>query len=746
MSHITSATPPRHPKDPCQAPPKNGNPTHPKTTSKPASSRRRDKPQLSCNHCRRRKSKCDRQRPCSHCSTRNLSCAYPENLANMTPSGPSSAGLSVHERIVQLERLVMSVIPDPAQKPNGHPIANVATLPELTPVEIPVGARSECGSMRIDDSELQYVGGDHWVAILDGIADLKDQLDREEQLRLAQVPLDGVTEHVIGNNADVANAQPSGAFLLYGCRPASREEILSSLPPKHAVDRYVSRYFNYLDLVASAAVHGPSFLREYHAFWLDTSSAPIIWVGLLFSMICLACLASEPLEGSEADALSLQIHSYREKTVQCLTLGKYTKPGPYVLETVINYVYVEFGINPDANKDMWFLLALEVNLAKRMGYHRDPSHFSGISPFQGEMRRRLWATVLMSDVLISNQMGMQRMISDWQYDTLEPRNLNDDEFDKDTTELPSSRSETELTTTLGIIARTRMLKALGTIADIMDAVKPWKNSEVMRVDRILHEAVESIPFPLKMKPMAASLTDSPQVIVARLFIKHMFFKGQIMLHRRFCYMSSPQNQIDSSYSQRACLDASIGSLEIQHILDEETRPGGQLCTMRWRVTSIMNHQFLTATMFLCSLLYPGRAVEREDETRTALLKARTIWIRRSSFSKEAQRAADTVSLVLSRASEDGKSIGKSTRGVQAQRLRQVPTAKVANAGPGSEDADMLPVAGPMDLHGADQLAMPDFMATLMPSDLHDPNSSFDILDQTMLPDGWMAFVDWPESG
>lgn len=376
-------------------------------------------------------------------------------------------------------------------------------------------------------------------------------------------------------------------------------------------------------------------------------------------MICLACLASDPPDGTEVEQQSLQVNLYREKIVQCLVMGEYTKCGPYALETVINYVYVEFCISVDADKDIWFLFALEVNLARRMGYHRDPCHFPGISPFRGEMRRRLWATVLMSDILISNQMGMPRMISDWQYDTAEPRNLNDADFDEDTVELPQSRPETEHTTALGIIARRRMLKALGMIADLTSAVQPCSYAEVMRVDKLFHEAAASIPPPLQMKPMAASVTDSPQVIMARLFIRHMFYKGQVMLHRRFLYMRSPsQNEDIYEYSRKACLDASLEALAIQHILDEETCPGGQLHTMRWRVTSIMNHQFLTATMILCSLLYHEQTLQREDEIRGALQRARTVWMRRSSTSKEAKKATEAINIVLSRTGKDQEGDGR----------------------------------------------------------------------------------------
>jgi hypothetical protein len=163
----------------------------------------------------------------------------------------------MHDRLVQLERLVMSVMSNSAAVANMNANNDVG-MPQLVPTptdtmpgDTPIDERSECGSMRISASELRYIGGDHWVAILEGIADLKDHVDREEQLRLAESP--GQTADDLEDSSGNSNAPGrDGAFLLYGrCRPTSRDDILSALPPRYAVDRYISRYFNYLDLVSS---------------------------------------------------------------------------------------------------------------------------------------------------------------------------------------------------------------------------------------------------------------------------------------------------------------------------------------------------------------------------------------------------------------------------------------------------------------------------------------------------------------
>jgi hypothetical protein len=98
--------------------------------------------------------------------------------------------------------------------------------------------------MFITPSESRYVGGDHWVAILDSIADLKDHFHRDERLRLA----DGLD---LVQDSDSSPTRSNHALLLYGNgAPVSRAELLAALPAKNAVDRYISRYFNRLDSVS----------------------------------------------------------------------------------------------------------------------------------------------------------------------------------------------------------------------------------------------------------------------------------------------------------------------------------------------------------------------------------------------------------------------------------------------------------------------------------------------------------------
>lgn len=176
-----------------------------------------------------------------------------------------------------------------------------------------------------------------------------------------------------------------------------------------------------------------------------------MWIGLLFAIMCFSSMLLQRNGDHDPGALppnaenTLLVRSYREKVVQCLTLGKYTRGGENVLQTLILYVAIEHFLQEDSDFGTHLLLSMIINIAMRMGYHRDPKNFPVISPFDGEMRRRTWAALYQANLIFASQMGLPSILKDNQIDTEEPHNLADSDFDEGTTELPPSRPETEVT-------------------------------------------------------------------------------------------------------------------------------------------------------------------------------------------------------------------------------------------------------------------------------------------------------------
>lgn len=73
-----------------------------------------------------------------------------------------------------------------------------------------------------------------------------------------------------------------------------------------------------------------------------------------------------------------------------------------------------------------------MHMAMQIGLHRDPKHLRAISVLQGELRRRLWITILEFVVQSSLDTSMPPRISFDEFDTEPPSNINDEELDEST--------------------------------------------------------------------------------------------------------------------------------------------------------------------------------------------------------------------------------------------------------------------------------------------------------------------------
>ena len=399
---------------------------------------------------------------------------------------------------------------------------------------------------------------------------------------------------------------------------------------------------------------------------------PVMWVGLLFAMISLSTQFQQtflaPTHGMSVSGHStplLQVPGgqtttdvFREAIIRCLKLGHYTKGGPYVLETLILYFLVEILPLKEVDIGIWVLVGSIVQVATHMGYHRDPIHFPGISPFAAEMRRRVWAMIIQLDFSISTQMGLPRLIKEGQTDTANPRNLADSDFDELTEDLPPSRPEQEVTPILYTLAKLRILSVGIRVADLATSPRPYSYDIVTELDKKIGQAQEALPSSMKWESLASSLTLPPHVLMQRIWLEIFVQRLKIVLHKKF--LASPRSQQQSyAYSRSACLAAAMKILEFHHLVDEETQLEGRLYHVRWRVSTACTHEFLLATSVLCLYLqvynegqgdqHSGQqALETTqiERIRQLLRVSQGIWLRLSAESTEARKAAAALQYVL----------------------------------------------------------------------------------------------------
>ena len=379
--------------------------------------------------------------------------------------------------------------------------------------------------------------------------------------------------------------------------------------------------------------------------------------------MCLSTQRQQRTENPADPDTLMRVHIFREHTVHCLVLGQFTKGGPHVLETLIIHCISEVSMCKEAEIGLWLLLGMLVQLALSLGYHRDPQNFSHISPFAGEMRRRVWVAIVQMDLRLSSQMGLPRLLKSQQCDTSEPRNLLDSDFDEACVVLPPSRPETEVTPVLYGLAKNRIDSIGSLISDLVADTSEHLLPEIMDLDRKLHEAEASLPPIFQWQPLSQSLMMSPQIVLHRLLLQLSMQRLVIWLHRKYLAASYAEERYE--YSRNACVRAAIKILEFQQLVNDETQLDGLLYSVRWLLTPQRQYVFLLGMSVLCYYVQLMKSATNapldRDKILDLLRNTYPMWLRLSNVSQDARKAAEHLSLLLGfRDQQDGAPLAKET--------------------------------------------------------------------------------------
>ncbi|KAL4796336.1 hypothetical protein BDV19DRAFT_378315 [Aspergillus venezuelensis] len=448
---------------------------------------RRNRVPLSCEACRSRKLKCNREKPCQNCIARAETCHFKRSTTGVL-SAPAKDrnGEAMRQRLDHLEDMVKKLI-------DQHP-----AMPQPM-----------TGTMSCDRS----------------VNKLKEVWNE------AQDEADAMPS--LSNSVD-------GTSLLFNqVERVDMQTILNTLPLKAEADRLLRWFFDRdnFPIAVPPIIHHETFMREYEQHWSNPPETSIMWIGLLFSIFGITMLASQ-FGGMQFEGTSEErFHLYRLRTAQCLLMGDIAKCVPYTIETLRFNATAELNRKDDNNRGLWIMTGVIVRAAVNMGYHRDPNRTPSISVFQGEYRRRVWLSVLSMDEVASFLSGFPRMTASLNADTKEPRSLHDWELNKEMTVLPPSRPPSESTPGTYLIVKGRLFHALGEIIDFINGPNPENYDRVMEIDRLLHETWSNIPpyMKLEYKQLDNTKLKSP-ADYSNLQLVCMYHHGVCRLHRRFIRM------------------------------------------------------------------------------------------------------------------------------------------------------------------------------------------------------------------
>ncbi|EFY88443.1 hypothetical protein MAC_05495 [Metarhizium acridum CQMa 102] len=434
----------------------------------------------SCVTCRRRKVRCDKQMPCSNCRRAQIPCVFPApgraprqprpKDPNAPPKTSSHREAELIKRLRKLEGIVeelsgqidepaargtsTNASPDMQSGMEGLSLRNMsASLDHVAGQEgSPRGTDSSAGhsgeagrkekqpnfGRLVSDDQRgtsRYVSSGFW-------SKLNDELDaiREETQRLTGEE-DAEDSDLEGTPTDspstgFGNITDHQGFIL-GYRSADVDLQKCHPLPSHATFLWSVYQENVEPLIK--LLHVPSVelilrdARRNHGKLTPGNEA------LVFTIYFAAITSLEPDEvqanlGANKDDMLAQ---YRFAVEQSLAKANFLDTSDLaVLQSFTLFLIVVR--RHDESRFCWALTGLVIRIAQGMGLHRDGTHLK-LSPFETEIRRRIWWAILVLDLRSAEELGTDMTISERSYDTLKPSNINDSDISPDSTEFPVPR-------------------------------------------------------------------------------------------------------------------------------------------------------------------------------------------------------------------------------------------------------------------------------------------------------------------
>jgi hypothetical protein len=200
------------------------------------------------------------------------------------------------------------------------------------------------------------------------------------------------------------------------------------MPAKSTCDKLVELYFRTFDTVFRV-LHVPTFQKEYQAYWSDSLvSNEIFHQKLLLVMAIGTCFYydNEEQECALRPLASRWIFQVQYWLVNIFETGE---PNMDVIQ-VSALLLIARQIDRVGTNLIWISADFPLRIAISEGYHKEPSvHFPDIPPFEAEMRRRIWTTILELSLQSSLDAGMPPPISYDGFDCRSPANVDDTELD-----------------------------------------------------------------------------------------------------------------------------------------------------------------------------------------------------------------------------------------------------------------------------------------------------------------------------
>ncbi|ETN46654.1 uncharacterized protein HMPREF1541_00840 [Cyphellophora europaea CBS 101466] len=380
-------------------------------------------PGRSCVACRRRKIRCDRKQPCSYCTRLKTGCSYPGESEedSISPRRPQYDQDDLVARLEQVEkslRLLREQQRDDDDR-GGRSLGS-ESLQQLgtTLGEMPAGPDLamqpvSCGRLVGTRDSSRYVDGSLWTTLEAALASHESFDDTPMESEAAASPR---RPHRQSSWPLLEENQP-----MYD---------LSLIRPR--TDRVFPLWQVYLENVDPVLklLHVPTTQRRLMQASQTSQGFPASFEALTFAIYHAVVTSMQTsVLGSivAADERHDLLRKYDIGIERALANADFMKtPDMFCLQALTLYLSCA-RLRRDRDW-IWTMTGVLVRLAMKLGLHRDPEVLK-LSPFDCEMRRRLWWQIVVLDVLTAQDNDTDPSMLEHSFDTQFPTNVDDQALD-----------------------------------------------------------------------------------------------------------------------------------------------------------------------------------------------------------------------------------------------------------------------------------------------------------------------------
>ncbi|CAF3648302.1 unnamed protein product [Fusarium graminearum] len=553
--------------------------------------KKRRRPALACEQCRRRKIRCNRNLPCSNCFKSNISpCTYaPTHVpASRTKKGAADSSSHVPGRsapVVDLSRKTTPSDSSAKRQSSSIPSSTVGSNSETSTVDALAARVKELEQKLAESCHITQPGEDILIQHDDQEADPAPMKGTVSKTRFFGQShwMNGIVMvccplHILNffsnvntqfpNVLDVLklpnerNKEPHLVFAKcktlariiksHRLKPISTDKLGYTIPERGLADQLVNAYFATFE-GALRILHGPTFWAEYERYWQNPEAASQVFVMQLQTCMAIGATVHDDVF-SLRSAATQWIHEVQIWLQLPPEKSRMTIAGIQIM-CMLSLAKGCCGVGQELT---WVTAGALVRQAMYMGLHRDPKHLANMSEYRSEIRRRLWITILELNLQSSYDAGGPPLLSSKHYDTRLPANLNDNELSDEPDAERQPTGDPGALTDMSVQLALQKSYALRLV--IIKHVNEFRSkesyTETLRLNSELTKACRTLTETLAA--LSQAQRHQPRIIFTQ------FHSALVQMFTYRCFLSLHQPMVARSnddptyyYSRKVSLDSSL---------------------------------------------------------------------------------------------------------------------------------------------------------------------------------------------